>query len=343
MLLALSVIAPAQAQQPAPTPDIADFLRQLTSAASNKDVWRVTSDVSQSLDKALDRASIAELQTSLPTLVALTENPSVPVRATALESLATIALEDPDNPPSDHHTTQDGANLLVPFIPRLTPCLNDPDPTARGACLALMGCLVSDSRPTPPLLIDVLLKALEDPGSTKPAFSDTDTRSLTGSDMIMGPEIVDALLGLYLTTEFDPISHKLVDRADPVDRSGPVVLAAIIRFLHRPDQTSPSLVLTIDDISSAGLTVPALNTELISLLDYPDDSVRMVLVDDLHRFSFPASAVPAINSRLTRLASDPSASPKLRAEVARVIPCWNTDQTHMCPPHQINVRPAPMR
>lgn len=291
-----------------------------------------------SLEEALSKASLAELQANMPALVALTEHPDAPVRFAALFLFNAIAPGNPTNPPIDHHTYQDGVNLLIPFIPRLTHCLNDPDPHVRSTCLALMANLTLFIRPTPPLLLEALLKNLADPGSTKPAFtSDTDPRDLPRDDLIMGPQIVGALIPVNATVEVDPVTNKLITKNDPD------VMAAILRFLHRPDQTSQSLGATINSIAVVGLTGPDFNAELLSFLDYPDDSVRMVLVHDLNQLILPASAVPAIKSRLTQLASDPSTSAELRVEVGRVLPCWNNDQTQMCPPFQINTEPPPAR
>ena len=136
----------------------------------------------------------------------------------------------------------------------------------------------------------------------------------------MGPTTVYALLPANATLEVDPITHK------PHAQSAPDVQAAVLRFLHRPDQTSQSLAETIHNIALARLTNPEFNADLLRFLDYPDETVRFALVTDLNRFTFPPSAVPAIKSRLALLASDPSASPELRAEAARILPCWNDDR-----------------
>jgi hypothetical protein len=137
----------------------------------------------------------------------------------------------------------------------------------------------------------------------------------------MGPQIVYALIPANATVQVDPITRERIVKTDPD------VQAAILRFLHRPDQTSQSLSETIDRIVVAGLTDPDFNAQLLSFLDYPDDAVRITLVGDLNRLTFPSSSVPTIQARLTQLASDPAASSQLRAEAARILPCWGKDRT----------------
>jgi HEAT repeat protein len=317
LLLALSNVVPVQAQQPGPTPSLAQLLRQLPGTANAKNPL-----AGLPMGEALCKASLTELKANLPALVDLTENPAAPVRWSAIESFMCIAPGDPTLPSVDQHTPWAAEQLLVPFIPRLIRCLTDPDPTVRPVCLGLMANLVLFIRPTQPPLLDALFKALEDPGSTKPAFaSAAQPGHWSPLPLIMGPQIVYALIPANATVQVDPITQKRVMKTDPD------VQEAILRFLHRPDQTSQSLSETIDRIVVAGLTDPDFNAQLLSFLDYPDDTVRIALARDLNRLAFPSSSVPTIQARLTQLASDAAASSQLRAEAARILPCWGKDRT----------------
>jgi hypothetical protein len=317
LLLALSAIVPVHAQQPGPSASLAELLHQLPSTANATNPL-----AGLPMAEALCKASLAELKANLPALVDLTENPAAPVRLSAIQSFTCIAPGDPTLPPVDQHTPWAAEQLLVPFIPRLALCLTDPDPTVRPVCLSLMANFVLFIRPTEPRLLDTLFKALEDPGSTKPAFaSASQPGHRSPSALIMGPQIVYALISANATVQVDPITQKRVIKIDPD------VQVAILRFLHRPDQTSQSLSQTFDSIVLAGLTTPAFNAQLLSFLDYPDDNVRIALIRNLNRLTFPSSSVPTIQARLTQLASDPAASSQLRAEAARILPCWGKDRT----------------
>lgn len=82
LLLALSVILPVQVQQSAPTPDLAELLRQLPSKENyqllSKENLIDAMTAMMSLEEALSKASLAELQANMPALVALTEHPTLP-------------------------------------------------------------------------------------------------------------------------------------------------------------------------------------------------------------------------------------------------------------------------
>lgn len=316
LVLALSSIFPVRAQQRGPIPSLAELLRQLPSSASAKNPLS-----GLPLKDALCKASLAELKANLPALIDLTENSAAPVRMSAIESFMCLAPGDPAFPSSDRHTPWAAEQLLVPFVPRLIRCLGDPDPSVRRVCLVLMSNLVLFIRPAPTPLLDTLLKVLEDPGSTKPAFAAADQPEHgPKSGLIMGAGIVEALIPANAAVQIDPITQKRIVRADPD------VQAAILRFLRRPDQTSQCLIPTIDSIVRYRLTDPDFNAQLLSFLDYPDDAVRIEIIRDLNRLTLPSSSVPKIQARLNQLASDPAASSQLRAEAARVLPCWGEDR-----------------
>jgi hypothetical protein len=329
ILLAVGLVASAQTQQqPVQTPDLSTLLHQLPQTPEGRDD-KLIGQIADHLEN--DPPEV--VRAIIPQLVDLTEDPNDRARGFALITLATLGARQVSIALPGNTSPYE---LLLPYLPRLLPRLNDSLYANRNISLMLFEYLLA-LRPTPPSLLDALLKALEDPSGTQDVPNTyADPRPWPANADALGPSVASALLGAGAVCKTDPITQVVSCEILPA------IHGALLQFLYRADQTPQSLAQTIHNLAISGMTEPQMNAELLPFPYSGNETVCMAFLQDLSLFRFPPSDVPEVKARLAQLASDQSISPALRAEAARVLPCWNNDPgPPMCPPMQINPYPSP--
>lgn len=308
--LGMSVAAFQSAATP---PDLASLIRALPTAAKLNDPTTIVN-----LSKALGDVPLKTVETALPALIDLTESPESRTRFHAVVSL--IGLEGVDANPPRFDTER--LRLLLPYVPRLAPRLFDP--ATAGACYLVFNSL-AHIRPVSPDLSRVLLQALDDPRSTRPLPPLKDVQnSLPPTEDSMGAGIVAALLSAGASFHLDPVTH-ITEGSDTEE-----VQQAILRFLHRPDQTSRTIAETIRTIALAQPQNPNLNDDLLRFLDSDDPAVRMELLRNLTRLSFSQAAFASAKAQVAQMVSDPSTSNEFRTTASAILLCWDNNRHHSC-------------
>lgn len=307
LLALVFLLGTVSSQAPSQSPDLALLIGDLPAAAHRNDMMAAVS-----LSEHLMSAPIEQVQADLPALIVHTESTEGPVRSLAVLSL--IGLEGiRENKPTPIDTER--LNLLAPYIPRLAPRLLDP--TTAPTALILFDAL-SLIRPVPDQLSRILIQTLDAPGSTQPIKRDS-------GDMILSFGIVRAVVDVGATYHSDPATH-ITEGTD-----SPEVRTAILRFLHRPDQTPQSLAETIRCLAHSQPQNPDVNADLLRFLDSADPTIRMELVHDLPSLTLQQTDFSAAKEKLARIAADPSAPSELSGAANSILPCWNNNRHHPCP------------
>jgi hypothetical protein len=312
-LFLLLAIAPIWAQQQPPADaDIASLLRSLSSNTPSGNP-----PAGEQLAERFSTAPLAEIEASLPTLITLSESADDHTRFGSIVALFGLGSRQATDPPGAIDTT--GIKLLVPYISRLAPRLSDP---ATSGIAAYVFNSLAMLHPVPQEIFPALNQVLNDPASTMPGPSSI--RADASARNPFGPSVVFILLSAGATYHNDPVTHITEGQ------SSPEAQAAILKFLHRPDQTCSSLANTIHNMAIAQPQNPELNADLLRFLDSPDPTVRMELVHNLTRLTFPAKDFEVAKARLTKMSFDISTSPEFRTEIAKILPCWTNDRHHLC-------------
>jgi hypothetical protein len=330
LVLSVSLLALAQPPRPAPAhaPELATLLRQMPAAIEANNM-----DILGQIGESMEQASPEVIQANLPTLVSLTEHPNDRVRGFAMIALSTLGMLHPSSARTPDHGSP--YELLLPYLPRLLPRLTDDIPANRITSLMLFTPMAA-LRPTPPSLLDALLKALSDPDSiTEVGVTFASPGQPPRQFAALGPIVLSPLAIAGSSCAVTPPSQA------PACTLSPEVRNAILNFLGRSDQTPESLAETIHALAVTRLQGQEVNAALLPMLDSPDETVRIALLHDLDQFTFPAASVPMVKARIAQLATDPTASPKVRAEASRLLPCWSNDPQQLCPPTP--VQPAQHR
>jgi hypothetical protein len=309
LLFIILALTQAWAQQPAAGTDIASLVKSLSSSAPSGDP-----PAGMQLAEKFSTAPLAEIEASLPALITLSESGDDNTRFGSMIALFGLGGRRTTDPPGAIDTA--GIRLLVPYISRLAPRLSDP---ATSGIAAYVFNSLAMLHPVPQEIFPTLSQILNDSASTKSRPStDASTRNA------FGPSVVFILLSAGATYYSDPATHITEGR------SSPEAQAAILKFLHRPDQTSSSLADTIHNMAIAQPQNPELNADLLRFLDSSDPAVRMALVSNLTRFTFPTKDFEVAKARLMKMSSDTSTSPEFRVEAVKILPCWTNDRHHLC-------------
>jgi hypothetical protein len=180
-------------------------------------------------------------------------------------------------------------------------------------------------RPASADLSRVLLQALEDPRSTKPLPSSKNApNNPHPTEVYVGAGAVGILLVAGASFHLDPVTQ-ITEGSDTEE-----VQQAILRFLHRPDQTSRSIAETIRTIALAQPQNPNLNDDLLRFLDSEDPAVRMELLRNLTRLTFSQTAFTSAKAHVAQMASEPSTTTEFRTTASAILLCWDNNRHHPC-------------
>ncbi len=273
------------------------------------------------LDGPINAASIAEIKQELPAIVGLTESPNPQLRGNALLILYGIAERQKPGLPENRRER----DLLVPYISRLTPRLKDPSTSNQGLSLILFQALAA-VRPAPPELLKVALTVLQDPQSTQ-TTPDTTRKSPTRKAPSIGPQMLWVLLSADATFYRDPATNITEGR------DSPQVQQAILTFLRRSDQTAESLSETVRALALAQVQNPAVNAELLRLLDSTDPVVQRAILSHIATLTLTPDDFASARVRVTQLAANPATPIEIRKLAKTLLTCWSNDRHHdVCPP-----------
>jgi hypothetical protein len=316
VLLAESVVA----QSTAPPRKLESIPHQLEAHPEGLDPeWTIE------LDSIVQSATIAEIRQVLPALVSLTESPNAQLRGNALLALYAIAARNKAGLAENRGEPDLMADeAMIPYLSRLEPRLMDSATQSRALSLLLFQALAA-IRPTPPELIKVALTVLKSPQSTQP-MPDTTHKGPTGITSSPGSLILWVLLPAAADFYRDPATNITEGR------DSPEVQEAIIQFLHRSDQTTESLSESIRALALAQPQNPAVNAELLPLLNSSDVSVQKALLRNIARLTLSSEDFATARARVTSIATNPNTPMDLRQIASSLLPCWSNDRHHdVCP------------
>jgi hypothetical protein len=273
------------------------------------------------LDGIVQSATIAEIRQVLPALVSLTESPNAQLRGNALLVLYAIATRNKAGLAENRRELDLMADeAMIPYLSRLEPRLMDSATQSRALLLFQALAFI---RPTPPELIKAALTVLQSSQSTQ-AIPDTTDKAATGASP--GPQILWVLLPAAADFYRDPATNITEGR------DSPEVQEAIIQFLHRSDQTTESLSESIRALALAQPQNPAVNAELLPLLDSSDVIVQRVLLRNIARLTLSSGDFTTARARVTSISTDPNTPIDLRKIASSLLPCWSNDRHHdHCP------------
>jgi hypothetical protein len=316
VLVAESVVA----QSTAPPRKLESIPHQLEAHPESLDpLWTIE------LDSIVQSATIAEIRQVLPALVRLTESPNAQLRGNALLALYAIAGRNKAGL-AENHRERDlmAGEAMIPYLSRLEPRLMDPATPSRALSLMLFQALAA-IRPTPPELIKAALTVLKSSQSTQP-MPDTTHNAPTGTTSSPGPQMLWVLLPAAAHFYRDPATNITEGR------DSPEVQEAIIQFLHRSDQTTESLSESIRALALAQPQNPAVNAELLPLLNSSDVSVQNALLRNIARLTLSSEDFATARARVTSITTDPNTPMDLRQIASSLLPCWSNDRHHdVCP------------
>ena len=275
------------------------------------------------LESIVQSATIAEIRQVLPALVSLTESPNAQLRGNALLALYAIAARNKAGL-AENHIERDlmADEAMIPYLSRLAPRLMDSATPSRALSLMLFQALAS-IRPTPPELIKAALTVLKSSQSTQP-MPDTTDKAPTGTSP--GPQMLWVLLPAAADFYRDPATNITEGR------DSPEVQEAIIQFLHRSDQTTESLSESIRALALAQPQNPAVNAELLPLLNSSDGSVQKALLRNIARLTLSSEDFAIARARVTSITTDPNTPMDLRQIASSLLPCWSNNRHHdVCP------------
>lgn len=282
------------------------------------------------LDSIVQSTTIAEIREVLPALVSLTESPNTQIRGHALSVLLAIASKKRVGPGNYLTLDVTVGEAMIPYLSRLEPRLMDSSTPTRALSLYLFGALVF-IHPTPPELIQAALTVLKSPQSTQP-MPDTIDKAPMGTPSSPGPQILWVLLPAAANFYRDPAT------GITEGRDSPEVQEAIIQFLRRPDQTTESLSESIRALALAQAQNPAVNAELLPLLNSSDVDRLKALLRYIARLPLPSVDFAVAKARLTSIATNPNTPMDVQKIAASLVTCSSNDRYHdHCP----NLLPEP--
>jgi hypothetical protein len=311
LILLLCLVRPGMAQSSARPRSLVSIPQELKANPDRSDPeWAA------GLDDVIKSATPAEINETVPELMALTEAPNPQLRGEALLVLYGIAMGP---------STREGKSnfeLMVPYIPRLTPRLMDAYAPNRGMSLLLLGGMAF-VRPLPPELIKAAIAVLQDPRSTQ-LMPDTSSKPPLRNTSSMGAQVLWVLLSAGASFHRDPATG-ITEGEDSAE-----VQAAIVTFLRRPDQTSESLSESIRVITIAQPQNTAVNAELIKLLDYPDVAIREALLRHITSLTLTPEDYSYARGRVERIVTNAAEPAELKQLANSILPCWQNDRHMPC-------------
>ncbi len=208
---------------------------------------------------------------------------------------------------------------MIPYLSRLEPRLTDAAASCRALSLMLFEALAA-IRPAPPELIEAGLSALKSSQSTRPTAGESSPGPSLGAQMLW------VLLPAGAEFHVDPATH-ITEGRDSEE-----VQAAVIEFLRRSDQTTESLSESIRALALAQPQNPAVNADLLRLLDSPDVEVQKALLQNLPKLTLPPKEFERARSRVKAMSADSNTPEDLRRMASELLPCWSNDRHHgVCP------------
>jgi hypothetical protein len=311
-VLLLCVSGSGRAQSPSRPQSLASVPQELEAHPEHADPeWAA------GLDGVVKSAAPGEIKETVPALVTLTESSNPKLSSGALLVLYAIAVGQ-----SSGAGGAANYDYLVPYISRLAPRLMDPYRPNRGMSLLLFQALAF-VRPTPPDLIKAAVAVLQDPRSTQ-MMPDTTNKSLTGNSSSMGAQMLWVLIPAGASYHRDPAT-KITEGQYSAD-----VQEIILAFLRRPDQTTESLSECIRAMAVAQPQNPAVNAQLIRLLDYPDVAVREALLRHVTSLTLTPEDFSYARGRIARIVTDAAEPANLKQLANSILPCWQNDRHVMC-------------
>lgn len=274
--------------------------------------------LNEDLDAIVQSATLAEIKKVVPALVNLTESSNSQLRGAALLVLYAIANRQDGLAGKSGGRDLAADKAIVPFLPRLEPRLMDSSTPCRGMSLLLFQALTAIT-PTPPELITAALRLLKNPQSTY-AMPDTTPGSLRGSGTSPGPQILWILLPAGATYYLNPETHITEGR------DSPEVQSAIIEFLHRPDQTTESLLESIRALTVSQVQNPAVNAALLPLLNSSDVEVQKALLGQVARLTCTPNDFASARNRVKSIETDPNSPVDLQKLASSLLLRWSDDR-----------------
>ena len=231
-------------------------------------------------------------------------------------------------------------------LPDIMQAVDDKNPAVRTLALDSVVAIESRSNPDHSLRGDAL--PLLEPEIPRIAAHLTDddihirstTASVLGGFVIKPPDAVFAPLIAYLKREdaASPVGSSVVFDLVRLGPQRPAVVAAIIAFISRPDQTPDTLVSSIDAIAHAQMHNEEIDTAVAHVIDIPRAVVRIAVIRDLPELQLPDEVFTATQTRLRQIAANDQEDPAVRAAANTILPCWVNDRHKPCPAFTL---PAP--
>ncbi|ADW68557.1 hypothetical protein [Granulicella tundricola] len=229
-------------------------------------------------------ANAAALREALPLILKALENPDEPVRAYALTTLVSLeAPADPATPAAPIAYKSEFQKILTPAIPKIAAHLTDESQGDRILTAAILGGF----SPDPPASI------------YPPLFAYLKRDDGVGT---VGQAVVEDILQL-----------------------GPIhddAAAAIISYLHRPDQTSDSRSNLVEAIATHPFQSQSVNKVLLGYLDSDDPSLRARLILSLPQLDLAPDVFTETRERVTQLTANDQESLAVVNAAKSVATCW---------------------
>ncbi len=308
LLTVLLAIGSLRAQQPSPQSPfaglIAEYLRQDASGHSP------SPDDIAAMANLQPPPNPAGIREALPLLLKALDNPDTRLRSFALSALLGLltptpltsnpaqTASDPSPNPSPIHATPPAYSpevqkILTPAIPQIAAHLTEETADNRLLAAAILGSFA----PVPP------------PTVYPPLFA------FLKRDDAIGP------VGLAVTSsllQFSPIT------ADSE--------AAIVHYLHRPDQTSDSRTNLVDTIAQKPVQSQVVDAALLTFLSSDNDSLRARVILSLPQLDLAPRVFTDTQSRISQLAANQSENLQVVTAAKNVTACWTaTKMTTGCP------------
>jgi HEAT repeat protein len=224
-------------------------------------------------------------------------------------------------------------------LPDIMQAVDDKNPAVRTLALDSIVAIESRSNPDHSLRGDAL--PLLEPEIPRIAshLADDDTHirnttaSVLGGFVTKPPDAVFVPLVTYLKREdaVGPVGSSVVFDLLRLGPQRPAVVAAIIAFISRPDQTPDCLISSIDAIAHAQTHSEEIDTAAAHNLDIPKAAVRIAVIHDLPQLQLSDEVFIAIQTRLRQIAANDQEDPAVRAAANTILPCWVNDRHKPCP------------
>ena len=224
-------------------------------------------------------------------------------------------------------------------LPGIMIAVDDKNPAVRTLALDSIVAIESRSNPDHTLSGDALPLLEPEIPHIAAHLTDADTHirsttaSVLGGFVIKPPDTVFAPLIAYLKRDdaASPVGSSVVFDLVRLGPQRPVVAAAIIAFINRPDQSPDVLVSCVDAIAHAQMHNEEIDTAVARDLDIPKVVVRIAIIRDLPELQLPDEVFTTTQARLRQIAANNQEDPAVRAAANTILPCWVNDRHKPCP------------